>query len=212
MLLKGMAREVGPPPDDLTGFVLAGGASRRMGRDKTRIPWGDGTLLTHTIEQVKRVAAEVFVVGAVATDKLSVPILADKLPGLGPLAGIQAALSHSSTGWNLVIAVDLPLVTPRMLHWMAGFRPGISQAAIVPRVQSRLQPLCALYHRNLSPEIDEALAKRQSSIHRLLERLSTRIIEEGELIANGFAPEMLLNVNTPEDLERARAIANTMHG
>ena len=62
------------------------------------------------------------------------------------------------------------------------------------------------------PEIDATLGKRQSSIQRLLERLSTRIIEEDQLIANGFTPEMFLNVNTPEDLECARAIAKTIHG
>ncbi|PYX99905.1 MAG: hypothetical protein DMG64_18310 [Acidobacteria bacterium] len=83
---------------------------------------------------------------------------------------------------------------------------------LIPRVKSRLQPLCAIYHRDLLPEIDKALSLQRSSIHRLLERLSTRIIEEDELIAAGFVPEMFLNVNSPEDLERARAMAKTKHG
>ncbi|PYY10502.1 MAG: hypothetical protein DMG61_21560 [Acidobacteria bacterium] len=198
MLLKRMASH-GTLPEDLTGFVLAGGVSRRMGRDKAQIPWRGGTLLTHAIEQVEGVAPKVFVVGSLGANKLPVPVLADNFSGVGPLAGIQTALSNSSTDWNLVIAVDLPLVMSEVLKWIAGFR-------------TRLQPLCAVYHRGLLPEIDEALARQQSSIHRLLERLSTRIIEEDELIANGFAPETFLNVNTPEDLECARAIAKTMYG
>jgi molybdopterin-guanine dinucleotide biosynthesis protein A len=211
MLLKRMARS-GTVRDDLTGFILAGGASRRMGRDKAQISWGGSTLLNHAIENLKHVTSEVFVVGAVSTDKLPVPVLPDKLPGAGPLAGIQAALNHSKTNWNFILAVDLPLVTPQMLDWIAAFQADASRIAIVPRVKSRLQPICAVYHRNLLPEINAALGQQQSSIHRLLERLSTRIIEEDELIASGFAPEMFLNVNTPEDLERARAIAKSMHG
>jgi molybdopterin-guanine dinucleotide biosynthesis protein A len=62
------------------------------------------------------------------------------------------------------------------------------------------------------PKIDEALGEQRSSIHRLLEGLSTRIIEEDQLIANGFAPDMFLNVNTLEDLEQARTIAKTIDG
>jgi len=207
-----MAREAEAVGNRLTGFVLAGGASRRMGHDKAQIRWKEGTLLTHAIEQIKRVASEVFVVGAVAAENLPVPVLPDGLQGLGPLAGIQAALRYSETDWNLVLAVDLPLVTSAMLAWLADLRIGTSRPAIVPLVQLRLQPLCAIYRRDLLPQIDEALAQRESSIHRLLERLSTRIIEEDQLIANGFSPEMFLNVNTPEDLERARVIANSMHG
>jgi molybdenum cofactor guanylyltransferase len=206
-----MARR-GTLPDDLTGFVLAGGASHRMGRDKAKISWGRGTLLTHAIENMRRVAPEVFIVGAPSPDELPVPVLSDNFRGVGPLAGIQTALSNSSTDWNLILAVDLPLVTVEMLKWIADFRADASEIAIVPRVKTRLQPLCATYHRDVLPEIDATLGKRQSSIQRLLERLSTRIIEEDQLIANGFTPEMFLNVNTPEDLECARAIAKTIHG
>ncbi|PYY22596.1 MAG: hypothetical protein DMG62_12780 [Acidobacteria bacterium] len=207
-----MASEADSFSDDLTGFVLAGGASRRMGRDKARIPWEDGTLLTHAIEQMKCAASKVFVIGAVVPENLPVPVLPDKVPGLGPLAGIEAALSNSATHWNLVLAVDLPLVTPAMLKWISDLRTGAVERALIPRVKSRLQPLCAIYHRDLLPEIDKALSLQRSSIHRLLERLSTRIIEEDELIAAGFVPEMFLNVNSPEDLERARAMAKTKHG
>jgi len=195
----------------LTGFVLAGGASARMGRDKSQISWGSGTLLTHAIERMRRVSNDVFVVGRLDAVNLPVPVLTDKVSGVGPLAGIHSALSHSTSEWNLVLAVDLPLITPEILIWLTEVQADPSKIAIVPRAKSRLQPLCAVYHRDLLPEIEGALTLKESSIHRLLERLSTRIIEEDQLIANGFAPETFLNVNTPEDLERARALAKTMH-
>jgi len=211
-IFPGMAGHADALRNDLRGFILAGGASRRMGRDKAQIPWGGGTLLTHAIEQMEPVASEVSIVGTLTAENLAVPVLTDKIPGLGPLAGIHSALSRSTSDWNLILAVDLPLVTPELLAWIADFRVVASQTAIVPRVSSRLQPLCAIYHRKILPQIDQALVRRESSIRRLLERLGTRIIEEDQLIASGFAPEMLFNVNTPEDLERARAIAKSMNG
>ena len=207
-----MSRDADIMSSDLTGFVLAGGTSSRMGRDKAQIPWGEGTLLTHAIERLEIVASRVLVVGAVPAQKLVVPVLADSFQRVGPLAGIHAALTSSSTDWNLIVAVDLPLLTTTLLTWISDFRNGATQLAIIPRVKSRLQPLCAVYHRDLLPEINAALSIQRSSIHRLLEQLSTRIIEEDELIANGFASEMFLNVNTPEDLERARVIAKMRHG
>jgi len=196
----------------LTGFVLAGGASTRMGHDKSRISWSSGTLLTHAIERMRRVSNDVFVVGSSDAINLPVQVLSDKISGVGPLAGVHSALSHSTTEWNLVLAVDLPLITPEMLIWLTDVQADPSQIAIVPRAKSRLQPLCAVYRRDVLPEIEGALTLKESSIHRLLERLSTRIIEEEQLIAAGFSPEMFLNVNTPEDLDRARAIAKAMHG
>jgi len=212
MLLKRMASASSSVRKHLTGFVLAGGASRRMGRDKTQIQWGSGTLLTHAIERVECVAAEVFVVGAVQANNVPVNVIKDQISGVGPLAGIHTALTYSSTDWNLILGVDLPLITPEILGWLAQVPADNSEMAIVSRVHRRLQPLCGIYHRDCLTEIDRALAKRDSSIHRLLERINTRIIEEDQLIGTGFSPEMFLNVNTPEDLERARMIANTAHG
>jgi|SRR5262249_15698432 len=206
-----MACDASATRRDLTGFVLAGGASRRMGRNKAQLPWGAGTLLTHAIDRMTRVAGDIYVVGRVETNNLPVTVLPDKESGIGPLAGIHTSLSHSTTDWNLILAVDLPLLTTEMLMWLTDLEGRTSELAIVPRVESRLQALSAVYHRDFLPEVERALKKRESSIHRLLERVNTRIIEEDQLIANGFSPKMFLNVNTPEDLERARAVAKATH-
>jgi molybdopterin-guanine dinucleotide biosynthesis protein A len=190
---------------DLTGFVLAGGRSLRMGRDKAQIPWGSGTMLSSAVVQMKQVTSHVFIVGALETENAPAPVLADTAPGLGPLAGIHAALTHSKTEWNLVLAVDLPLITADFLATIVKHCGGAT-VAVVPKVHGQLQPLCAAYHRAILPEVERALASGELSIHRLLERLSTRIIEEADLITGGFPPGMLLNVNTPEDLARAQAM------
>ena len=206
---------------DVTGFVLVGGLSRRMGRDKAHIPWAQGTLLTHSVCRLREVVANVFLVGDLTLHEAPAPVLSDALAGSGPLAGIQAALQQSATIWNLIVAVDMPLFTPALPEFILNETRGGKYLAVVPRVGGKLQPLCAAYHRDLLPEIQRALAVGELSIHRLLEGLQTAtmseapgnmyVIEEEQLRANGFPPEMLLNVNTPEDLERARKLAATLH-
>ena len=209
------------PRDDITGFVLAGGRSQRMGKDKAQIRWNSGTLLEHSIGILEKVASKVFVVGGVHAENPPAMVLADKYPDSGPLAGIHTALTHTNTDWNMVLAVDLPLVTPALLGLIVEDCCGNPSVAVVPKVGGRLQPLCAAYHCNLLPEIQNAIDEGRLSIHRLLEQRiagimskntgNIRVLEEDEMIAQGFRPEMLVNVNTPEDLERARGIANGLH-
>lgn len=210
------------PPDKITGFVLAGGQSRRMGRDKAQIPWASGTFLTHTVDLLAEFGSEVFIVGELQADNppLTAAAIPDRLSGRGPLGGIHAALSHTHTDWNLILAVDLPLVTPALLGLIASKSDESSASAVVPRVGGRFQSLCAAYHRRLLPEVEGAILANDLSIHRLLERLSTgmmgkngvvRVLEEDEIVAQGFQPDMLVNVNTPEDLERATRIANDFY-
>jgi molybdenum cofactor guanylyltransferase len=216
------------PADDIAGFVLAGGHSRRMGTDKARIAWDRGTLLTHAVDRMRQVASRVFVVGSV--EGAPVRVLPDLFPETGPLGGLQAAIAQTVTDWNLFLAVDMPLVPARM-------------SAVVPLTKTpdatthsarnsdnfadctasldRFQPLCALYHRRVLSDFERALSKGEYSIHRLLETMTTatghnkiiglRTIDEHELMTAGFSADMFWNVNTPEDLERARMLAPTLN-
>lgn len=209
---------------DITGFVLAGGQSRRMGQDKARLAWADGTLLGGAIHCMQRVTERVWVVGSVKESP--VPLLSDQFADCGPLAGIHAALSQTPTDWILVLAVDMPLVTSSLLAFIAQ-RCNPGWVAIVPSMKAletghlSFQPLCAAYHRRLLPVVEGALSKSELSIHRLLENLQAGnmnepsrilcVIGEEELAAAGFSSEMFLNVNTPADLERARSLARDVN-
>lgn len=181
-----------------------------MGRDKGLIPWADGTLLSHARDQMRQIAPATYIVGGPETGDAEETVLADRFPGQGPLAGIHSALSHTETDWNLVLALDLPLVNAKLLAFIVD-RCDRADQAVAIRFGGHLQPLCAAYNRALLSQIEDHLNAGDLSIHRLLERASTRIIEEEELLAAGFRGEMLLNVNTPEDLKRARELAKTLH-
>lgn len=205
------------PRNDITGFIVAGGQSRRMGTDKAQLAWESGTFLTHAVSTMGQITSSVVLVGGSKALAPNLTVLPDHFPGCGPIAGIHSALSHSKTDWNLILAVDMPLVTPALLSFIAEPCNDSSALAILPETSGRLQPLCAAYRRTLLNEIEKAIDSGELSIHRLLERLSTgimgkndgsiRVLSEGELMAHGFFPEVLMNVNTPEDLDRARQVA-----
>jgi molybdenum cofactor guanylyltransferase len=214
--------------NDITGFVLAGGQSRRMGQDKASLRWGEASFLQLAVSRMRQVTSRVLISGG--KEGAETPVLPDAIAGRGPLGGLHALLTHSNTDWNLVLALDMPLVSADLLRFIVD-RCCEATLAVVPRLDagknsaaapaSVLQPLCAAYHRGLQPAIEQALASGDLSIHRLLERVSTgmmsaetkavRVIDEDELLSAGFSRELLFNVNTPKDLERARALARTLH-
>src|SRR5205807_1738795 len=99
------------------GFVLAGGRSSRMGRDKALLPYKSGTLMEHVAEQVLRAAGNVALIGNPSSyEHLGYPVYADRMPNNGPLGGIYTALSVSKADWNLIVACDLPRISVTQLR------------------------------------------------------------------------------------------------
>ena len=223
----------------ITGFVLAGGQSRRMGTDKGGIEWGGETLLMHAVKRMRASFPNVFVLGAAGADRFAshFPTLIDEFPDSGPLAGIHSALRHSNTDWNVFLALDMPLVPATLLQFISA-NCGPSYLAVLPEVaaceeesksaskaahkaEAVLQPLCAAYHRGILPLVERALSNRELSIQSLLQQATQgmmgtradaiRIIPQQELTLAGFSSQMLINVNTPADLERAKALAEGFH-
>lgn len=180
-----------------------------MGHDKAQIRWREGTLLSHAADIMNEAAGKVFVVGSVNLPHSPAPVLADEIAERGPLAGIHTALSATATDWNLMLAVDLPLVSAPLLRLIANECSGADEPVVIPRVHGKLQTLCAAYHRRLLPPCEAALRDGESSIVKFLSGLSLRVIEEAELADRGFPPEMFLNVNTPEDIIRARSMTES---
>src|SRR5437763_12141966 len=104
------------PVTTRAGFVLVGGASSRMGRDKARLPFRGRTLVEHIAAAVAEAAGSVTLVGAPERyQSLGLPIIPDTRPGEGPLAGILAALGASQAGWNLIAACDMPVISAPFL-------------------------------------------------------------------------------------------------
>jgi molybdopterin-guanine dinucleotide biosynthesis protein A len=191
-------------PNSLTGFVLAGGRSTRMGTDKALLTLGGETLLARALKTLGPVASDVRILGS--AEKFGGgrwPVVEDIFPGCGPLGGIHAALSASASELNLMLAVDLPFVPVPLLNFLIGRAKASGAMVTVPRSGGRFQPLCAVYGKSFTGVAEQALRAGQNKIDPLFSAVRTLIIEQAELEAQGFSPEVFRNLNTPFDWEQA---------
>jgi molybdopterin-guanine dinucleotide biosynthesis protein A len=187
------------------GFVLAGGKSSRMGagsdrdKDKAFLEFRGQTLLNRALAVMGTVCDRVAIVGDPAKFTKYESVVPDIFPGCGPLAGIHAALLHSSAELNLMLAVDMPFVSRELLALLLAAAEQSDAIIIAPRSVRGLQPLCAVYRRDFLPVAEQALRAGKYKIDATFSGVSVRVIKEGELAAAGFTERSFFNVNTPQD-------------
>jgi molybdenum cofactor guanylyltransferase len=190
---------------DFTGIVLAGGASTRMGRDKTGLILAGRTLLWRAIEIVRRAGGRALVIGPPrppeAIDGASQIDDAFLGPPPGPLRALCRGL-EAAGGEAIVLACDAPLVPPGFLRALLVALPGAD--AVVPECGGRKHVLTAAYGPGALRAGLEARARGEASVRAILKHLKVRFMGEDDLRPWGGA-DMLLNVNTPEDAAHAAA-------
>jgi molybdopterin-guanine dinucleotide biosynthesis protein A len=194
---------------DLTAFILAGGKSTRMGADKAFVMLHGRTLLDRALELARCVAAEVRIVGNAAKFAAFASVVEDVFPGCGPLGGIHAALRSSQTELNLILAVDVPFVSPALLQYLIRRARNAAALATVAQAGGRWQPLCAVYRRGFADAAETALGAGRYKIDTLFESTRTQLITEAELESAGFSKTMFRNLNTQQELAEAGETTNS---
>lgn len=192
-------------PRNITAFVLAGGKSTRMGRDKAFIEYEGRTLLERALGLARFVAGDVRIVGSPEKFAAYGTVIEDVFRDCGPLGGIHAALRCSRTDLNSMLAVDMPFLSRGFLDYLIGKGRDSRAVAIVPRSGGRLQPLCAVYRRAFAGFAENSLRAGQNKIGALLATVETQVIEEEELVRAGFSTSGFHNLNTPRDLQDAKS-------
>jgi len=180
--------------------ILAGGLSRRMGRDKATLPAGDGTLIEHLARRLAPVVDETIIAGGSDRSPFEgVRAVADHQPGLGPLAGMLAGFAAAKERLVWVVGCDLPDVEPAL----GGFLLALAgdYEAVVPRPEQEPEGVCALYVRELAPRIAALLESGERSIKSLLDRSLVRYVGSEELRAVDPELRSFRNINTAADYE-----------
>jgi molybdenum cofactor guanylyltransferase len=195
--------------EPVSAFVLAGGRSTRMGRDKAFLQLGGSTLLEHALE-LASAAGTARIVGQAGKFGVFGAVIEDVYPDCGPLGGIHAALAQTSTDLNLMLAVDLPFVRLEFLSFLLAQARKTAALAVVPRAGGGLQPLCAVYRRSFGEVAERSLRAGRNKIEALFREVETQIVEPQELKQNNFSEEMFRNLNTPEDWEEAASRASEL--
>lgn len=187
--------------DQIEAFILAGGASRRMGTDKSQLLIEQQTFTERIAETLLQLTDSVTIVGRAANSTLrSVP---DVYPQWGALGGLHAALTACTREWAIVVACDLPLVTAELFKHLAKLR--LDHEAVVPiQDDGRPQPLAALYR--VDPCAERATELIETGRRRpldLLETVKTRWVLFAEITNLDQSERFFVNINTPEDYYEA---------
>jgi molybdopterin-guanine dinucleotide biosynthesis protein A len=187
---------------EAVGFVVAGGASRRMGTDKALLPWGESTLLDHALSRLRGVCAEVRILCGPEpryADR-GVPVDVDAVLDAGALGGVLSGLRGLAKGAaGVFLAVDLPLVPAPLLAHLLQRSQGFD--AVVPISPSGPEPLCAVYHESCRTAIERRIAAGEPKMTSFWPDVRVREIPAAELATFGDLAAIFRNVNSREDYE-----------
>ena len=196
------------PVHDLSAFVLAGGKSSRMGTDKAFLQLNGETLLDRALQVAATITENVRIVGDQHKfGAFHYAVIPDVYRDRGPLGGIHAALCTTNSNLNLVLALDMPLVSGEFLVFLVNQARQSGATITVPNAGGGLQPLCAVYRKQFAEIAEQSLQAGKNRIDPLFSRVTCRAIAEHELTQAGFSVEIFRNVNTPEDLETTQRLA-----
>ena len=191
--------------------VLAGGKSRRLGRDKAVEPIGGQPLIRRVVQRAGILCDEVLVVVAGEARGADLPldegcrVVVDRYPDTGSLGGIFSGLDAAGQSWVLAVACDMPFLNLDLLRRMISLREDYD--AVVPVIDGRPEPTHSLYSKSCLPFIESRLISGDLKISGFYDEVRVRYVSQQEV--QSLDPEYLsfFNVNTQQDLDKALALA-----
>jgi len=194
----------------MTSIILAGGKSLRLGRSKALQVIEGKSLIQWVVDRLAILSTEIIIATAhgeaiPCSSAARIKTVADSYPGKGPLVGIYSGLIASSSPRAIVVGCDTPFLSVSLLEYM--IQTCSTFDVVVPRIENKLEPLCAVYSKNCSGPIQGLLEQGELRIRKLFSMVKVKYVEEDEI--NSFDPEHLsfFNINSQDDLERARKLA-----
>jgi molybdopterin-guanine dinucleotide biosynthesis protein A len=199
-------REAAEKMPGVSGVILAGGASLRMGSNKALLPYRGGRFIEAIYRQLSGVFAEVFLVtnSPETFDFLPCRRVPDILPGAGALSGIHSGLYHSASPFIFAVACDMPYLNSGLVRHLAGLAG--SGDVIIPQGPAGLEPLHAVYGRSCLGAIEGAIAAGEKRILSFFDRVTAVRIAADQIARFDPAFASFCNINTPEEYFRMRGL------
>jgi molybdopterin-guanine dinucleotide biosynthesis protein A len=180
-------------------FVVAGGQSRRMGRDKALLAWGNGTLLDHAVARLRAVTDDVRILcGPIARyESQGVPVITDVATGHGAVGGVLSGLLTLDRPFGLFLAVDLPTVPVALLEALVAAASGFD--AMVPVSPRGPEPLCAVYSGACLEPIRRRLETGEAKMTSFWPDVRVREWGPDQIARFGEPADLFANLNEPAD-------------
>jgi len=186
---------------DITGIILSGGKSSRMGENKSLLKIGNKTIIERIVELMKDIFSENIIITNTPDEYkfLQLPLYEDIYKWKGPLAGIHSGLTYSKTEKNFVISCDTPLMIKEMIQYIVNFQT--RKPIVFCRAAGYHQPLVGVYKKQIIIEIEKFLSDNDEttdkSFHHFLKKVNAEIIDPQDLLF--YKDELFFNVNSPDD-------------
>ncbi len=185
----------------MTAIILAGGKSRRMGRDKAFLELDGVPIIKRHLNLLKDIFSNI-IIAANDPEKYrfeDVKVAGDLVLDYGPLAGIYSGLMASDTFYNFIVACDMPFLNERLIRYLIT-RAG-SWDVVVPKVDGKYHPLFGVYSKRCIPAIDRLIKDREHRVISLYPNVKTRTISKKEITRFDEGIRSLININTQEEAE-----------
>jgi len=182
--------------------ILAGGQSRRMGRNKALISVAGKAILAHVVDKLIPLSDDLFLVTNTPEtyQTFNLSMVGDVIPNMAALGGIFTAISHAKHDWVFVIACDMPLLEAQVINGMATHRQGVD--IVTPRLDGHPDALHTFYNKRCLPAIKNQLSNRRLKIIEFFEKMRVCYLSKYDFRNYSADFNFLMNINTPEDLAR----------
>jgi molybdenum cofactor guanylyltransferase len=178
----------------LTGIVLAGGKSSRMGTDKGLLHYKGKRLVEYSVDLLRVYCNDLIIsTNNPEYEQFGLPVVADEFLEKGPAGGIFSALKKSSTDWNLVLACDMPFLNRKFMDVLLS-NTGNSKG-VVPVHDGLIEPLAAVYHKSMEITLADAIRENNLSMHRIIKSAGLKFLQVEQLLVE--FPNMFDNLNYP---------------
>ncbi len=188
----------------ITGFVLAGGQSRRMGIDKSLMPLNGKTLIEYSIEALRPLCNSIIISSNNSIyDFTGCEVWPDELQVQAPIVGIYSCLKRSKTDINIILSCDMPLISTTIIEYL--LENSVNHHITVPVHQNGfIEPLCGIYKQSAIAILKEFIDKRNFRLNDCILVSSHCLVPAYQL--SFFSPNTFININTHEDFNGLQSL------
>lgn len=183
----------------ITGIILSGGKSSRMGRDKGMVPLNDRPLVEFAAEVLRKDCDPILIgTNDHQYEKFGFPLVGDVIKGIGPIGGIYSCLEYSRTTDNFILSCDMPMISGDLVRYILEHRQ--HHDAVIPMFNGRPEPMCAYYRKEITFRLKDQIMNGVYKVQEVVKKLNTRYLDiTSEL--DFYHDHLFANINSAADLE-----------
>ena len=190
--------------DEISGIILCGGKSKRMGKNKALLKLGQKTTIEHVIETLNKICGRIILsTNGPDLDFLPQAKVPDKYNNMGPIAGFYSTLLETKTEHNIIVSCDTPFISDSLLTYL--LEQSKSYDLVLPVFKNQLQPMTGYFRKSFVQTIEKELAAENKKPINIFENSNLNSVEiTSEL--DFYHEHLFFNINNPEDYEQAKII------